>query len=134
MSGTVKIPLRYGWMTLMSSKLFQQVKSGFIIPDVWDSWKDYRNRLTALIREKAIEPGDSLLILGAGGCCDIDLNILSEHCGKIVLLDTDSNAMRKALAQYHLETSPKVSLACESLTGISESDIEAFSRTCLLLL
>ena len=131
MSGTVRAPLRCGWMTLMSSRLFQQIKNGFIIPGAWDSWKEYRNRLTALIREKAIGPKDSLLILGAGGCCDIDLNILAEHCEKIVLLDTDSSAMREALARYHLETSSKVSLACESLTGISESDIEAFFQNLL---
>ena len=131
MSGTVKAPLRCAWMTLMSSRLFQQIKNGFIIPDAWYSWEDYRNQLTALIREKAIGPKDSLLILGAGGCCDIDLNILAEHCEKIVLLDTDSSAMREALARYHLETSSKVSLACESLTGISESDIEAFFQNLL---
>ena len=104
-----------------------------MIPGAWDSWKDYRNQLTALIREKAVEPGDSLLILGAGRCCDIDLNILAEHCGKIVLFDTDSTAMRGALTRYHLETSPKVSLVCGSLTGISEPDIEAFFQRLLAL-
>ena len=102
-----------------------------MIPGAWDSWKEYRNRLTALILEKAIEPEDSLLILGAGSCCDMDLNMLAEHCRKIVLLDTDSSAMREALTRYHLETSSKVSLVCESLTGISESDAEAFFQNLL---
>ena len=102
-----------------------------MIPGAWDSWKDYREQLTALIRDKVIEPQDSLLILGAGRCCDIDLGILAERCGKIALLDTDSSAMREALSRYQLETSSKVSLACESLTGISESDIEAFFKSLL---
>ena len=115
----------------MSSNLFQQIKNGFNIPDAWYFWKDYRNQLTALIREKAVEPQDSLLILGAGRCCDIDLNILAGHCEKIVLLDTDSGAMREALERYELEASSKVSLACGSLTGISESDIEAFFQSLL---
>ena len=115
----------------MSSNFFQQIKNGFNIPDAWYFWKDYRNQLTALIREKAVEPQDSLLILGAGRCCDIDLNILAGHCEKIGLLDTDSGAMREALARYELEASSKVSLTCGSLTGISESDIEAFFQSLL---
>ena len=115
----------------MTSRLFQQIENSFIIPGAWDSWKDYRNQLTALIRENAVEPQDSLLILGAGRCCDIDLSILEEHCRKIVLLDTDSSAMREALKRYELEASSKVSLACGSLTGISESDVEAFFQSLL---
>ena len=115
----------------MTSKLFQQIENSFIIPGAWDSWKDYRDHLTALIREKAAEPQDSLLILGAGRCCDIDLSILEEHCGKIVLLDTDSSAMREALKRYDLEASSKVSLVCGSLTGISAADIEAFFQSLL---
>ena len=115
----------------MSSNLFQQIKNGFSIPGAWYFWKDYRNQLTALIRGKAVEPQDSLLILGAGRCCDIDLNILEERCGKIVLLDTDRGAMQEALKRYELEASTKVSLTCGSLTGISESDIEAFFQSLL---
>ena len=111
--------------------MFQQIKNGFIIPGAWDSWRDYRNQLTALIREKVVEPKDSLLILGAGRCCDMDLNLLAEHCGRIALLDTDSTAMGEALKRYNLETSSKVSLVCGSLTGISESDVEAFFQSLL---
>ena len=115
----------------MNNKLFQQIKNGFLIPGAWYSWIEYRNQLTALIREKAIEPKDSLMILGAGRCCDIDLSILAEHCGQIALLDTDSTAMREALKRYHLETSSKVSLVCGSLTGISEPDVEVFFESLL---
>ena len=48
--------------------------------DEFNDWEGYRIQLTDFVIRNT-KPGSSLLILGAGKCSDLDLGMLSEHCG-----------------------------------------------------
>ena len=113
------------------------VRQEFIIPDAFENWKGYREKVTDLIlahpaegsRAAGAAEATSLLVLGAGRCSDIDLGRLRRAFSKVVLADTDLSAMREALRRYGLEEDPGVHLRRISVTGIGEEDTAEFADT-----
>ena len=113
------------------------VRQEFIIPDAFENWKGYREKVTDLIlahpaegsRAAGAAEATSLLVLGAGRCSDIDLGRLRRAFSKVVLADTDLSAMREALRRYGLEEDPGVHLRRVSVTGIGEEDTAEFADT-----
>jgi hypothetical protein len=59
----------------------------------WDSFSEHRVRVTALALEP---PGQTLAVLGAGNCNDLDLEALAARFREIHLIDLDEEAVRKA--------------------------------------
>ena len=113
------------------------VRQEFIIPDAFENWKGYREKVTDLIlahpaegsRAAGAAEATSVLVLGAGRCSDIDLGRLRRAFSKVVLADTDLSAMREALRRYGLEEDPGVQLRRVSVTGIGEEDTAEFADT-----
>lgn len=58
----------------------------------WDSFAEHRVRMTALALEA---PGETLAVLGAGNCNDLDLPALAARFREIHLVDLDEEAVRR---------------------------------------
>lgn len=85
-----------------------RLRQGLVIPDGFEEWKDYRDRVTKFIL--AQKRKDTLVILGAGPSNDIDLGILSQYYEKIYLMDYREEALKEAVLKYHLEDNPNIRL------------------------
>jgi hypothetical protein len=59
----------------------------------WEGYAEHRNRLTALA---LAAPGQTLAVLGAGNCNDLDLPALAARFSQIHLCDLDDEALRRA--------------------------------------
>lgn len=126
--------------------LFQEIKKNFIQEDAFENWSQYRKTLTeyliglveweplplhfhASILEETKLP--TLGIIGAGGCNDIDLKMLLPYFSRITLIDVDEEEMKHAIKKYGLEASDRIHMKVLSLTGIMETDYEAFTQELL---
>jgi hypothetical protein len=69
---------------------------------------DHRRRLTALIGSAGA--GDTLALLGAGNCNDVDLAILAGRYRTIDLLDLDLEALERARARQPAEVAERLRL------------------------
>ena len=95
--------------------VYQQIREKFITKNAWEDWADYRRKLTNLILRT--EP-ESIMIIGAGRCNDIDLGSVTARVDRAVLLDMDKEAIQDATASLPKELRDKVSCIMVSLTGI----------------
>ena len=102
--------------------VYRQIKDKFIMKNAWTDWESYRESLTDLILQR--EPG-TVAIIGAGRCNDIDLRRILAVSEKAFLLDIDEEAMHEALDSLPGAYRIKADIREMSLTGISETDIEA---------
>ena len=120
--------------------VYHQIKDKFIMRNARADWASYRDQLTDLILQMYPE---TVMIVGAGRCNDIDLGRLvsvgAERCNdndpgrrmsegvrRVVLLDVDADGMQEAAASLPEEQRSKLELRTGSLTGISEDDMETF--------
>ena len=88
-----------------------------------EDWAKYRTQLSEMILDMNPE---SVMIVGAGRCNDIDLARLTEVSDRVILLDVDSEAMNAAVNLIPEKGRAKVECIETSLTGISEEDMERF--------
>ena len=72
--------------TSRAQHIYDQFNARASRDDEFHDWAGYRDRLTEFVIS-CIPSGESLLILGAGKCNDLDLKKLAEHCGVITLSD-----------------------------------------------
>ena len=63
---------------------------------LWDDFAGHRDKLSALIRQAG---GETLAVLGAGNCNDLDLAALAPLYREIHLLDLDPEAVSRARAR-----------------------------------
>ena len=104
--------------------VYHQIKDKFIMRNARADWASYRTQLTDLILQMYPE---TVMIVGAGRCNDIDLGRrMSEGVRRVVLLDVDTDGMQEAAAALPEEQRSKLEFRTGSLTGISEDDMEAF--------
>ena len=120
--------------------VYHQIKDKFIMRNARADWASYRTQLTDLILQMYPE---TVMIVGAGRCNDIDLGRLvgagAERCNdndpgrrmsegvrRVVLLDVDTDGMQEAAVSLPEEQRSKLELRTGSLTGISEDDMETF--------
>jgi len=97
------------------------------IEDAFDSWKEYREKVTEYII-KNVDCFDSIVIFGAGSCSDIDLSIIENHFEEVVLVDIDYHSMNEGIKKYCLEKSKKIKVLKVDLLGIEEKDYKKFSK------
>ena len=122
--------------------VYHQIKDKFIMRNARADWASYRTQLTDLILQMYPE---TVMIVGAGRCNDIDLGRLvgagAERCNdndpgrrmsegvrRVVLLDVDTDGMQEAAVSLPEEQRSKLELRTGSLTGISEDDMEVGIR------
>ncbi len=95
-------------------------------------WASYRSRLTdKLTGLLSAGKKESVMIVGAGRCNDIDLVRLGEAAEKIILADVDDEGMKAAISKMPAEKQMKVQCKVMSLTGIGSEDTEAFCEEIL---
>ncbi len=110
--------------------VYQQIKDKFIMRNAWEDWAVYRSQLTDIILGQ--EP-KSVMIVGAGRCNDIDLEKLAVPTDKVICVDVDDEAMKKAVESLPEGLRKKVECKSISLTGISEADLEDFCDKMLVI-
>jgi hypothetical protein len=88
----------------------------------WDAFAEHRQRLAALL-EQSVPPAsrESLCILGAGNCNDLDLPRLVSQWSRIRLVDLDVEAMRAGISrQFHMRPPEHLELSACDVTGALE--------------
>lgn len=142
----------------MAMNVIDEIKKEFEIPGAFENWAAYREQVTDLILAGASQPDlipeaslqasiqdvdrsrramptsdtkatGSIALFGIGPANDIDLRRLSEHFGRITLIDLDRESMERGLARYGLQHCPKVELWDISLSGVTMEDVAAFFET-----
>jgi hypothetical protein len=73
----------------------------------WDGFAEHRVRTTALALEA---PGQTLAVLGAGNCNDLDLAALAARFREIHLVDLDEEALQRARAREAPEVAARLIL------------------------
>ncbi len=109
--------------SIFHMSVYNQIKDKFIMKNAWLDWEAYRNQLTDVILH---EKPESIMIVGAGRCMDIDIKRLLSAAEKVICIDIDEDAMYFLKSDMPGELSGKLGFRTLSLTGIEESDIEAF--------
>lgn len=83
----------------MSINTYDRLMALRSVPDAYQKWKNYRNCLTQyIIRNTSAET--RMVVIGAGECNDIDLQILADHFSMMELVDINPESTGKALARY----------------------------------
>lgn len=102
------------------------------IPGAYVRWKQYRNYMTEYILENCTDT-DRILILGAGGCDDIDLIALAEHTALVCLADVNRDAMESAVRKLQ-NTRPdlesRLFIIETDFLPISEEEYEEYDKAC----
>jgi hypothetical protein len=73
----------------------------------WDGFAEHRTRMMALALRA---PGETLAVLGAGNCNDLDLPALAARFREIHLVDLDEEAVARARARQPAEVAKKLVL------------------------
>jgi hypothetical protein len=84
--------------------------------DRWDLFREHRKRVTAAALQAG---GDTLAILGAGNCNDLELPTLTAHFRDVHLIDLDREALLRAHAAQPAPVAQRIVLhAPVDLSGI----------------
>lgn len=117
-------------------KIYEQVKSKFILPNAYEDWRSYREQITERIL--SIAPYDlhttapkAMAILGAGRCNDIDLTKCLTCYDHITLIDEDDAAIQTAYQSLSPELQKRLTLCHATLDGITSDDIELLCQNLL---
>lgn len=93
----------------------------------FEEWKEYRDDVTELVKT-CFEPLETIAILGAGRCNDVDISVLADYFKEVVLLDINTEAMEDALEKYHLKACPNIQLRKSDFVGIPEDGYIQFTK------
>lgn len=74
----------------------------------WDLYQGHRDRVTQLLLRSAAQPGQTLCVLGAGNCNDLDLRRLRQHFSLIHLIDLDAEALAVGCEQQGMASDAAV--------------------------
>ncbi len=96
---------------------YEQLKAKFTLPNAYNDWKEYREFITDLVIGYG-QGAESLAIIGAGRCNDIDLKRICPLFHDITLVDVDTDSMKAAI----FNAPERVHLKQVSLTGMCEND------------
>ena len=100
--------------------VYEELQKKFIMEHAWEDWKEFRDELTGLVNTYG---ADSIGIIGAGRCNDIDVGSL--NYGRVSLIDISGEALCEAEKKF--KSFPgKIDTRVLSLTGIDEADIRLF--------
>ena len=88
----------------------QQVEWNTASRDKWELSSPHRRRVMALIEGSAKADRDSLCVLGAGNCNDLDLQRLAELFGSVHLVDLDGEALSAAVERQGVAGEPSIAI------------------------
>jgi hypothetical protein len=74
----------------------------------FESFNEHRERLTELALSAASTTEDTLCVLGAGNCFDLDLAALASRYRAVHLVDIDASALERALARQDSATKERL--------------------------
>ena len=107
--------------------ILDDIKQKFRLPDAYDDWREYRQLLTETVIECAKgDNSNTVAVIGAGRCNDIDLKVLCRYFETITLVDCDLDAMNEAVSKLTGDEAKRVEINNASLTGIDETDINLY--------
>ncbi len=98
----------------------QQTRRNVQSRDSWERFAAHREVVTNLLCQAARAAGDSLCVLGAGNCNDLDLNRLRQSFRRIDLVDLDAVAMRNGLIRQGLATADIALHGGIDVTGVAD--------------
>ena len=84
------------------STIYERLRASERLPGAYEDWSTYREALTDYLC-RIIPSGSHILILGAGGCNDFDLNRLLKQGYDITLLDRDCSFMEEGLRRQKIK-------------------------------
>ena len=96
------------------------------IPGAKERWSDYRKTITDYVSQQ-IEPEDRILILGAGGCDDIDVEALVRLGAEIYLADVNVEAMNEVCLEI---PSPHIHILEADFIGMTMPDYQDYLNSC----
>lgn len=102
------------------------------IPGADVRWSQYRNYVTEYIL-KGCTATDRILILGAGGCDDIDLAAVAEHAALVCLADVNRYAMEAAvrtLQRLRPDLCSRIFIIETNFLPILEEEYENYDKAC----
>ena len=138
--------------------VIDEIKKEFEIPNAFENWATYREKVTDTILESAsprkrmeetvrqasmqgterspramstldMKSSGSIALFGIGPANDIDLGRISERFEQITLIDLERESMERGLVRYGLQHCPKIQLWNTSLSGVTMQDVETFFET-----
>jgi hypothetical protein len=80
-------------------------------------------KLFLLSAMSLIPKDESIAILGAGNCNDIDVNFLADQFNKVYMIDIDSEALEYAISKVDSSKINKIEIISEDLTGLYSSQV-----------
>lgn len=84
------------------STIYERLRASERLPGAYEDWSTYREALTDYLC-RIIPSGSHILILGAGGCNDFDLNRLLKQEYDITLLDRECSLMEEGLRRQKIK-------------------------------
>jgi hypothetical protein len=84
----------------------------------WDCFASHRQRLQTLLASQASAKHQTLCLLGAGNCNDLDLRWLCERFKRVTLVDLDLAAMEAGVSRQLGRPPANLKLAALDLTGV----------------
>ena len=92
-----------------------------------ERWEAYRRDLTAYVMTDA-EPGEAVLVVGAGACDDLELEWLLENDRQVFLLDCNPEALQAGTEKVGKHEN--LHTICADAVGLSEQQLDAFQKAC----
>jgi hypothetical protein len=77
----------------MNPILLEQQKRNADVREAWQRFRPHRERVTRLLVEPMPSPDETLCVLGAGNCNDVDLTQLTQAFAEVHLVDLDEVAL-----------------------------------------
>ncbi|MBP85275.1 MAG: hypothetical protein CMJ64_00935 [Planctomycetaceae bacterium] len=88
--------------------------------EAWDDFAAHRSRVTALLQGSATSASDSLCVLGAGNCNDLDLKALLASYASVQLLDIDGAALTAGMHRQSIFLDRLRAVGDFDVTGVSQ--------------
>ena len=98
--------------------LYDQLLGLQVIEDAYLEWRTYRKQLTDFIIQEA-KGNESIAILGAGRCNDIDLKRILAYFNEVTLVDKDKKAMEVGICKHEIVNLNHI--------GMSEEDYRVYA-------
>lgn len=97
----------------------EQCRRNVLSNDTWGLYSAHRDRVVRLLQTARTEFAQRLCLLGAGNLNDFDLTALLTAFREIVLVDVDSEALRRGLARQGLTKDARIRVVAPmDVTGV----------------
>ena len=106
--------------------LYDQLLGLQVIEDAYLEWRTYRKQLTDFVIQEA-KGNESIAILGAGRCNDIDLKRILAYFNEVTLVDKDKKAMEEGICKQEIVNLNQIKIRQMDFIGMSEEDYRVYA-------